>query len=77
MPPTIKVLGVVIDPCHAVVPTEIENLAMSHGQVAEAAVIAIPNPRWGERPLLVVVPRDEPGQGGGYYHEKLREELYK
>ncbi|KAL6755589.1 hypothetical protein V8C86DRAFT_2674188 [Haematococcus lacustris] len=33
---------------------EIENLAMSHSAVAEAAVVAIPSPRWGERPLLVV-----------------------
>ncbi|GFH24069.1 uncharacterized protein HaLaN_21792 [Haematococcus lacustris] len=33
---------------------EIENLAMSHSAVAEAAVVAIPSARWGERPLLVV-----------------------
>ncbi|EFJ47845.1 hypothetical protein VOLCADRAFT_91458 [Volvox carteri f. nagariensis] len=36
---------------------EIENLAMGCSGVAEAAVIAIPDDRWGERPLLVVVPR--------------------
>ncbi|GLC65108.1 hypothetical protein PLESTF_000247400 [Pleodorina starrii] len=36
---------------------EIENLAMGYPGVAEAAVIAIPDDRWGERPLLVVVPR--------------------
>ncbi|GFR40470.1 hypothetical protein Agub_g1033 [Astrephomene gubernaculifera] len=36
---------------------EIENLAMGHPGVAEAAVVAIPDERWGERPLLVVVPR--------------------
>jgi fatty-acyl-CoA synthase len=34
---------------------ELENLAVSHPQVAEAAVIAVPHPKWGERPLLVVV----------------------
>lgn len=28
-----------------------------HWQVAEAAVIGIPDPKWTERPLLVVVPK--------------------
>ena len=27
-------------------------------QVAEAAVIAVPHPKWTERPLLIVVPVD-------------------
>lgn len=36
---------------------ELENIAMSHPAVAEAACIAVPHPKWGERPLLVVVPR--------------------
>jgi fatty-acyl-CoA synthase len=34
---------------------EIENLAMGHPAVAEAAVIGIAHPKWDERPLLVVV----------------------
>jgi acyl-CoA synthetase (AMP-forming)/AMP-acid ligase II len=34
---------------------EIENLAMGCPGVAEAAVIGIEHPKWGERPLLVVV----------------------
>ncbi|MGH8223745.1 MAG: AMP-binding enzyme, partial [Woeseiaceae bacterium] len=34
---------------------EIENLAMGHPAVAEAAVIGVPHPRWTERPLLVVI----------------------
>ncbi len=34
---------------------ELENLAMAHPDVAEAAVIAIADPKWSERPLLVVV----------------------
>ena len=33
----------------------LENTLMAHDAVAEAAVIAIPNERWGERPLGVVV----------------------
>ncbi len=34
---------------------EIENLAMGHADVLQAAVVAVPHPRWQERPLLVVV----------------------
>jgi fatty-acyl-CoA synthase len=36
---------------------DVENAAIGHPDVAEAAVIGLPHPRWGERPLLVVVPR--------------------
>jgi fatty-acyl-CoA synthase len=38
---------------------DMENAAMGHADVAEAAVIAIPHPRWGERPLLIVAPRPD------------------
>ncbi len=34
---------------------DLENLAISHPDVAEAAVIGIVHPKWDERPLLVVV----------------------
>ncbi len=34
---------------------ELENVAMCHPAVAEAAVIGLPHPTWQERPLLVVV----------------------
>jgi acyl-CoA synthetase (AMP-forming)/AMP-acid ligase II len=34
---------------------DIENLAMGHPSVAEAAVIGVAHPKWDERPLLVVV----------------------
>jgi acyl-CoA synthetase (AMP-forming)/AMP-acid ligase II len=34
---------------------EIENLAVGHPQVQEAAVIGIAHPKWDERPLLVIV----------------------
>ncbi|KUI27354.1 long-chain fatty acid--CoA ligase [Mycobacterium sp. IS-1496] len=39
---------------------DLENAAMAHPTVGEAAVIGIPHPKWDERPLLLVVPR--PGQ---------------
>lgn len=35
----------------------LENIAQSHPDVAEAAVIAARHPKWDERPLLLVVPR--------------------
>ena len=37
---------------------DLENTAMGHPDVAEAAAIAMPHPKWGERPLLVVVARN-------------------
>jgi fatty-acyl-CoA synthase len=37
---------------------DLENQLMTHHAVAEAAVIAIPHERWGERPLAAVVLRD-------------------
>jgi acyl-CoA synthetase (AMP-forming)/AMP-acid ligase II len=36
---------------------EIENIAVGHPDVAEAAVVGIAHPKWDERPLLVVVPK--------------------
>ena len=39
---------------------ELENLAVAHPAVAQAAVIAVAHPKWQERPLLVVVLK--PGQ---------------
>src|SRR4029077_15580439 len=34
---------------------ELENLAVGHPHIAEAAVIGVRHPKWDERPLLVVV----------------------
>jgi fatty-acyl-CoA synthase len=34
---------------------ELENLAVGHPKVAEAAVIGVKHPKWEERPLLVIV----------------------
>ncbi|UTA46657.1 3-(methylthio)propionyl-CoA ligase [Simiduia sp. 21SJ11W-1] len=38
---------------------ELENCAMTHPDVAEAAVIGVNHPKWTERPLLVVVPKPD------------------
>ncbi|MFF4791328.1 long-chain fatty acid--CoA ligase [Streptomyces sp. NPDC001276] len=37
---------------------ELENALMSHPDVAEAAVVAVPDDKWGERPLATVVLKD-------------------
>jgi len=39
---------------------DLENLAVAHPKVAEAAVIGVKHPKWDERPLLIVVLK--PGQ---------------
>lgn len=42
---------------------DLENLAMGHADIADAAVIAARHEKWDERPLLVVVPK--PGKNFG------------
>ncbi|WP_267246275.1 long-chain fatty acid--CoA ligase [Streptomyces sp. PR69] len=37
---------------------ELENALMAHPEVAEAAVVAVPDEKWGERPLATVVWKD-------------------
>ena len=34
---------------------DVENAAMSHEHVQEAAVIGVADPKWTERPLLIVI----------------------
>ena len=46
----------------------LENALMAHPDVAEAAVIGIPDEKWGERPLATVVPRP----GAAVTAEELR-----
>ena len=41
---------------------DLENLAVAHPKVAEAAVIGVKHPKWDERPLLIVVLK--PGESG-------------
>ncbi len=38
---------------------DLENLAVGHPKVAEAAVIGVRHPKWDERPLLVIVPKKD------------------
>lgn len=54
---------------------ELENLAMGHPDIVEAAVIACPDEQWQERPLLVAVrkTKDSPSakELGEWYQNKL------
>ena len=38
---------------------DLENLAVGHPDVAEAAVIGVAHPKWDERPLLIVIPKPD------------------
>jgi fatty-acyl-CoA synthase len=50
---------------------ELENALMAHPAVAEAAVIAVPDEKWAERPLACVVVRD----GAAVTADELKEFL--
>jgi fatty-acyl-CoA synthase len=50
---------------------ELENILMGHPDVAEAAVIGVPDEKWGERPLATVVLRE----GAAVTAAELREFL--
>ncbi|GAA4909989.1 long-chain fatty acid--CoA ligase [Streptomyces coeruleoprunus] len=50
---------------------ELENALMGHPDVVEAAVVAVPDDRWGERPLATVVLKE----GATADHTALREFL--
>jgi fatty-acyl-CoA synthase len=50
---------------------ELENALMAHPDVTEAAVIGVPDEKWGERPLAAVVRRE----GADVTAEQLREFL--
>jgi len=46
-----------------VYPAEVEAVLESHPQVAEAAVVGVPDDEWGERVVAFIVPRGDAGAG--------------
>jgi fatty-acyl-CoA synthase len=52
---------------------ELENAIMAYPKVLEAAVIAVPHPKWQERPLACVVPK--PDQKDNLTKEEIYEHL--
>jgi fatty-acyl-CoA synthase len=43
-----------------VYPAEVERVLMQHPNVADAAVVAVPDPEWGETGRAYIVPEHEP-----------------
>jgi fatty-acyl-CoA synthase len=56
---------------------DMENLLMAHPAVAEAAVIAVSDERWGERPLAAVVLREGKEASSDELREHLGQEFAK
>jgi len=56
---------------------DLENAAMGHPEVAEAAAIALPHPKWGERPLLVIVRREAGSVTAAALRDYLAERVAK
>ncbi len=56
---------------------ELENAAIGHPAVAEAAAIAVAHPKWTERPLLFVVPLGEAEVDGEEIMEFLKDKVAK
>ncbi len=56
-------------------PAEVEQVLMAHPQVAEAAVIGIPDPKWGEAGLAFVIPRAGPAPDPAALRAWCRERL--
>ncbi|MEU5399751.1 long-chain fatty acid--CoA ligase [Streptomyces sp. NPDC005963] len=52
---------------------ELENALMAHPEVAEAAVVAVPDEKWGERPLATVVLKEGATVGYAELKEFLAE----
>jgi non-ribosomal peptide synthetase component E (peptide arylation enzyme) len=42
-------------------PKEVEDLLIGHPDIAEVAIVGLPDPRTGERACAVIVPRNPPG----------------
>ena len=56
---------------------DVENMIMAHPKVLEAAVIAVPHPKWVERPLACVVPKPGVTLDPAEIMEFLRPQLAK
>lgn len=56
---------------------DLENVAMAHPGIASAAVIAVPHPKWDERPILVAVAAGEEKPALDDLHRLMSEHFAK
>ncbi|WP_306155733.1 long-chain fatty acid--CoA ligase [Roseovarius sp. MMSF_3281] len=56
---------------------DLENAAISHPLVKTCAIIAVPHPKWGERPVLVVVPEGDTRPSLGDIHSHMGDHFAK
>ncbi|GAC13090.1 long-chain-fatty-acid--CoA ligase [Aliiglaciecola lipolytica] len=56
---------------------DIENAAINHPQIAEAAAIGRYHPKWTERPLLIVVPAENTNLSSAEIIEYLQQKMHK
>lgn len=56
---------------------DLENIVMASPKVASCAVIAVSHPKWGERPLLVVVPEEGEAPELAELHDLLLKHVAK
>jgi acyl-CoA synthetase (AMP-forming)/AMP-acid ligase II len=54
-----RVKDMIVSGGENIYPAEVENALMSHPAVADAAVIGVPDERWGETPKAMVVRRPD------------------
>jgi hypothetical protein len=55
--------GVIVSGGEKIDPLELERVLGEHPQVREACVLGVPSPRWGERPIALLVARSAPRPG--------------
>ena len=56
---------------------ELENLLVGHPDVVEAAVVAVPDERWQERPLAVIVAKEDSGVAPGDLRKYLADKVVR
>jgi long-chain acyl-CoA synthetase len=54
-----RIKDMVVSGGENIYPAEVENILLSHSRVADAAVIGVPDERWGEAVKAIVVPTEE------------------